>query len=92
MIIENTNPDKHDPPSFDPFSEAIRLATQAATAGQTATTYGQWLDLANRWQQASALMELVTPDHPQYGEAQTRVLSYRQNSAVALAKAEAIAP
>lgn len=92
ITIEENNLDQHHPASFDPFSEAIRLATQAAAVGQTATTYGQWLDLANRWQRASALMALVTPDHPHYGEAQTRVLSYRQNSTVALAKAEALAP
>lgn len=78
--------------SFEPFNQAVRLAIQAANGGQSATTYGEWLDLANRWQQASELMKLVAPNHPRYAEAQERVLSYRQNSELALAKAKALAP
>ena len=76
----------------DPFTQAVRLANEAATEGQAAKTYGEWLDLANRWQKASEFMALVAPNHPRYAEAQERVLSYRQNSEVALAKAEALVP
>ncbi len=78
--------------SFEPFNQAVRLAIQASNGGQSATTYGEWVDLANRWQQASELMKLVAPSHPRYAEAQERVLSYRQNSELALAKAKALAP
>ena len=83
---------QNTPPNGDYFAQAIRLANQATTEGQIASTYGEWLDLAHRWQRASELMILVTPDHPRYEEAQDRVLSYRQNSEVALAQAKALAP
>jgi hypothetical protein len=78
--------------SFDPFSQAVRLANQATAGGQTATTYREWLDLANRWQQASDLMMLVPLEHPRFTEAQERILSYRQNSEVALGKANLLMP
>lgn len=78
-------------PNEDAFNQAVRLANQAVQGGLEADTYGEWLDLANRWQRASSLMALVPVEHPRYGEAQERVLSYRQNSALALAKAEALA-
>ncbi|AFY38052.1 hypothetical protein Lepto7376_1718 [[Leptolyngbya] sp. PCC 7376] len=78
--------------NIEPFNQAVRLANQAVEEGQSATTYGEWLDLANRWQQASELMELVAPNHPRYAEAQERVLSYRQNSEVALVNAKALVP
>lgn len=84
--------DTGDVSDFDAFNQAVRLATQAADGGKTATTYGAWLDLANRWQQASDLMKRIPRDHPRYTEAQERVLSYRQNSEVALAKANGLAP
>jgi len=79
-------------PEFDAFNQSVRLATQAANGGKTATTYAEWLDLANRWQQASDLMKRIPLDHPRYTEAQERVLSYRQNSEVALAKANMLTP
>lgn len=78
--------------SEDAFTQAVRLANQAALDGQTAASYGEWLSLATRWQQASALMASVAQNHPRYTEAQIRVLSYRQNSEAALAQAHALAP
>jgi hypothetical protein len=78
--------------TFDPFNQAVRLANQATTGGQRAIAYEDWLNLANRWQQAAALMAMVTADHPRYTEAQARVLSYRQNSEAALARANALTP
>lgn len=74
----------------DPFVEAVRLANQANSGSNTATTYSEWLDLANRWQQASDLMKTVTPNHPRYTEAQERVLSYRYNSEIALNRAKSL--
>lgn len=76
----------------DAFNQGIRLANQAAFDGQTARTYGQWVALANRWQQAADLMAMIPPEHTRYTEAQTRVLGYRRNSEAALAQASAIAP
>lgn len=98
QLQATTNPAQNvprDPGSildFDAFNQSVRLATQAANGGKTATTYGEWLDLANRWQQASDLMKRIPQDHPRYTEAQERILSYRQNSEVALAKAKRLTP
>ncbi|MGB2924202.1 MAG: hypothetical protein WBB82_02775 [Limnothrix sp.] len=96
IINENTETQSQNsattPTDFDAFNQSVRLATQAAAGGQNATTYSEWVDLANRWQQASDLMKLVPQAHPRYTEAQERVLSYRQNSEVALAKARVLAP
>ena len=98
QLQSTTNPAEDFPSTtgngadFDAFNQAVRLATQAADGGKTATTYAEWLDLANRWQQASDLMKQIPRDHPRYTEAQERVLSYRQNSEVALAKAHVLAP
>lgn len=77
---------------MDPFAQAVRLANQAAVGGQTARSYREWIDLANRWQQAADLMMLVPVDHPRFTEAQERILSYRQNSKVALEKAQFLMP
>ncbi|NJN73032.1 MAG: hypothetical protein HC799_09620 [Limnothrix sp. RL_2_0] len=98
QLQSTTNPTQNAPRNsdntsdFDAFNQSVRLATQAANGGKTATTYGEWLDLANRWQQASDLMKRIPQDHPRYTEAQERVLSYRQNSEVALAKAKMLTP
>ncbi|MEL7350110.1 MAG: hypothetical protein AAF171_11925 [Cyanobacteria bacterium P01_A01_bin.116] len=71
----------------DAFAEAVRLATQAADDGQTATTAAQWLDLAARWQRASDLMSDIPEGAEQYAIAQDRAISYKTNSEAALAKA-----
>jgi hypothetical protein len=77
-------------PQQDPFVQAVRLAEQAVTDGQGATTAAAWLDLASRWQRASDLMSEVEPDDPRYPTAQDRVEAYRQNSEQALARSEQI--
>lgn len=74
----------------DAFAEAVRLATQAADDGQTATTAAQWLDLAARWQRASDLMSDIPEGAEQYAIAQDRAISYKTNSEAALAKASNI--
>ena len=70
--------------------QAVRLAEQAATDGQAATTAAAWLDLAARWQRASDLMGEVEADDPRYPTAQDRVETYRQNSEQALVRSEQI--
>lgn len=72
----------------DPFAEAVRLAEQAAAAGQDAQTPAQWLDLAAQWQKASDLMASVPSDDSRYAIAQDRTAAYRQNSLRALQEAE----
>ena len=73
--------------SPNPFAEAVSLAENAAKAGQTANSSHQWLTIAANWQRASALMELVTPNHSHYSTAQNRVSLYRKNSKIAQQKA-----
>ena len=74
--------------SQDTFAQAVRLAQQAATDGQAATTPAEWLDLAARWQRASELMAQVPTTSENYSVAQDRVLAYQQNSDQALIQAE----
>lgn len=71
------------PPSDDPFAAAVRIANQASTAGKTATSSTQWLDLAARWQRASELMSTVPPNHSRYQEAQIRTKLYKKYSEAA---------
>lgn len=77
-----------EPVAQDAFTQAVRLAQQAAMDGQEATTPAEWLDLAARWQRASELMAQVDPDNENYSVAQDRILAYQQNSSQALAQAE----
>ncbi len=78
------------PPQQDSFVQAVRLAEQAVTDGQGATTAAAWLDLAARWQRASDLMGEVDANDPRYPTAQDRVAAYRQNSEQALLRSEKI--
>ena len=73
----------------DAFAEAVRIANQAATDGQTATTSAEWLELAARWQRASDLMAQIPDSSEQYALAEERVQSYADNSRAALAEAAA---
>jgi hypothetical protein len=67
----------------DPFVEAVRLAEQAATAGQTVQTSAQWLDLAAKWERAGDLMSTVKSEDRRYKTAQDRMTLYRKNSEAA---------
>jgi hypothetical protein len=70
-------------PTWDPFAEAVRLAEQASSAGQTVKTSAQWLDVAAKWERASDFMRQVKPDDQRYKTAQNRIKFYRQNSEAA---------
>jgi len=83
-----SSPQPSLPPTQDAFSQAVRIAQQAAAEGQSATTPAEWLDLAARWQRASDLMAEVPPQDDRYPVAQDRVLTYQQNSELALQQAE----
>jgi hypothetical protein len=76
------------PAASDPFAEAVRLAEQTAASSQSARTPAEWLDVASRWQKASDLMSQVTATDSRYATAQNRVEQYRQNSQIALNKAQ----
>ncbi|WP_293351166.1 MULTISPECIES: hypothetical protein [unclassified Microcoleus] len=64
----------------DSFSQAVRVAEQAATQGKTAQSRENWLVVAAKWQQASDLMAAVPSNHPRYATAVNRTVLYRQNS------------
>jgi hypothetical protein len=66
--------------TFDSFAQAVRVAEQAATDGQTAQSREDWLVVAAKWQQASDLMAAVPSKHPRYTTAVNRAALYRQNS------------
>jgi hypothetical protein len=72
---------KENPNSaVDSFSQAVRVAEQAATQGKTAQSRENWLVVAAKWQQASDLMAAVSPNHPRSATAVNRTVLYRQNS------------
>ncbi len=75
-------------PSDDPFVASVRLANQATTAGKTAITSTQWLELAANWQRASDLMSQVSPSHSRYQEARIRTKLYKKFSEAAQKAAE----
>ena len=66
--------------AVDSFSQAVRVAEQAATDGKTAQSREDWLVVATKWQQASDFMAAVPPNHPRYTTAVNRTALYRQNS------------
>ncbi len=66
--------------AVDSFSQAVRVAEQAATDGKIAQSRENWLVVAAKWQQASDLMAAVPPKHPRYTTAVNRTVLYRQNS------------
>ena len=66
--------------NVDSFAQAVRVAEQAATDGQTAQSREDWLVVAAKWQQASDLMAAVPSKHPRYTTAVNRAALYRQNS------------
>ncbi|MCT7959526.1 OmpA family protein [Laspinema sp. D1] len=66
-------------PNSDPFGEAVKKATSAATLTQTAKTPEQWLQVAKQWQEAIAFMQVVPQDSANYATAQQKVGEYQNN-------------
>jgi hypothetical protein len=64
--------------SKEKFAEAVRLAQQASDSGKIAQSREEWLAIATKWQEASALMAEVTPDYSRYDTAVNRAELYRQ--------------
>ena len=76
-------------PIDDAFTEAVRLAQQAAIDGKTATDTAEWLALAAHWQRAADLMSDIPTGAQQYAVAQDRIETYQANSKAALQEAAA---
>ncbi len=66
-------------PNSDPFGEAVKKATSAATLTQTAKTPEQWLQVAKQWQEAIAFLQVVPENSANYATAQQKVGEYQNN-------------
>lgn len=77
-------------PKADVFADAVRLAERTSQASRSAKTTAEWLSLAAQWQQASDLMAQVDTNDSRYATAKSRVDAYRQNSDIALRKAQEV--
>lgn len=75
-------------PRSDAFADAVRLAERTSQASRSAKTTAEWLSLATQWQQASDLMSQVDASDSRYETARSRVEAYRQNSDIALKRAQ----
>lgn len=63
----------------DPFGEAVKAAMSAATLTQNAKTPEQWQQVANKWQEAIALMEAVPESSANYNTARQKAIEYQNN-------------
>lgn len=78
-------PIPENPPSdAEIFAQAVRLAQEAVTAGEVAQTRQEWLEIAEKWQEAANLMEAVSADFSRHATAQNRAALYRRNQEVAV--------
>ncbi|CAD5983976.1 hypothetical protein PCC9214_05221 [Planktothrix tepida] len=74
--------------SAEQFTQGVKLAIEAAAEGQVADTRQEWLEIAQKWQQAADLMAEVSPDFERYATAQNRASLYRRNQEQAQHKAD----
>lgn len=74
--------------SEEKFREGVKLAEEAAAEGKVADTRQEWLEIANKWQQAADLMAGVTSDFARYEIAQDRASVYQTNSELAQTEAD----
>jgi hypothetical protein len=65
--------------STDPWRNAVNQAMQASTLAQSAQTPEDWQAVVTYWEEAIKLMELVSPDSPNYLTAQDKVQEYTPN-------------
>jgi len=90
-ITTVTPPEQGSPNStpVDPFSEAVKTATETANLAQKAQTKADWTKVATGFQHASALMKKVPQSHPRFTIAQARAVQYANTQKIAEQKAEA---
>lgn len=74
------------------FYKALTLGNQAASITRYTKTPNGWLDVSSKWQQAITVLQLVPPDHSQYGEAQKKIREYRRNLAYSNKRLETLVP
>lgn len=73
----------------DPFSEAVKTATNTANLAQKAQTKAEWTKVATEWKRASELMKKVPKSHPKFTVAEDRAVLYANNQKIAEQKAAA---
>lgn len=76
--------------SAQQFSRGVKIAEEASAEGKFADTRQEWLEIAQKWQQAADSMEAVSPDFERYATAQNRAALYRRNQEQAQQKADAM--
>jgi len=74
--------------SKEKFTQGVKLATEASAEGKVADTRQEWLEIAQKWQQAADYMAEVSPDFERYATAQNRASLYRRNQEQAQQKAD----
>lgn len=87
-VADNSKPVSVKLQARDTFAEAVRLAEQTSALGKQAQSRDEWLVIAAKWEQASALMAAVPVNHPRYDVAQNRAALYKQNGETAQDEAE----
>lgn len=86
--ISESSPSNQPLSSAEKFREAVKLAEEATAEGKVADTEQEWIEIANKWQQASDLMADVSPDFERYEIAQDRAFVYQKNSEQAQTEAD----
>ncbi|VXD24738.1 hypothetical protein [Planktothrix paucivesiculata] len=76
--------------SAQQFSRGVKIAEEASAEGKFADTRQEWLEIAQKWQQAADYMEGVSPDFERYATAQNRAALYRRNQEQAQGEADAM--
>ena len=76
----------------NPFQKAVNQALEAATLTQSANTEVEWQTVADRWQDAIALMAAVPQSNPKYKLAQNKVVEYQKNLDYANQRIAALSP
>ncbi|TVQ57941.1 MAG: peptidylprolyl isomerase [Spirulina sp. DLM2.Bin59] len=70
------------------FHEAVNHANAAVAALPQARTANDWQDIAEHWQAAVAGMRAVPVDHPNYAQAQEKVIEYQGYEEYALQRSQ----
>ena len=78
-----TRPAPASKASPDAFQAAIERAASASSIGQSAQSRDDWRLVANRWQQAIAMLRAIPVSSPERAEAQQKIIQYQRNLAYA---------
>jgi hypothetical protein len=71
------------PSQASAITAAVEASTRAQTNAKSAVTRADWTQVDGDWQQAIAYLEAVPEGSPDYGEARTKLASYRTSQTAA---------